>query len=75
MSAMIFDTHDFIKKLTTAGMPENQAEVLASAQASLIEEHMATKVDLRELEYRLTIRLGGMMVVAVSAVAALVKLL
>ena len=75
MSTLIFDTHDFIKKLTTAGMPEAQAEVLAAAQASLLEEHIATKTDLRELEYRLTIRLGAMMVVAVGMVATLAKLL
>lgn len=75
MSTMIFDTHAFIKKLTMAGMPEKQAEVLASTQAALLEEHIATKSDLRELEYRLTIRLGTMMVVAVGMVATLVKLL
>ena len=75
MSTMIFDTHAFIKKLTMAGMPEKQAGVLASTQAALLEEHIATKSDLRELEYRLTIRLGTMMVVAVGMVATLVKLL
>ena len=72
---MIFDTQEFIKKLTMAGMPEEQAEVLACSQASLLDEHIATKSDLRELEYRLTIRLGTMMVVAIGMVATLVKLL
>lgn len=38
MSTMIFNTHNFNRKLTAAGMPEAQAEVLASAQASLLEE-------------------------------------
>ena len=74
MSSMIFDTRDSIKK-PTAGMPEAQAEVLAYAQASLLEEHVATKSELRELEYRLTIRLGTMMVVAIGLIATLVKLL
>lgn len=65
--------------MTAAGMPLEQAEVLAEEQARLIDERLVTKAYLdermKELEYRLTIRLGGMMVAAVSLVAALVKLL
>ena len=75
MSTVTFDTHAFVKDLTRAGMPEEQAEVLARSQAALIDEKLATKQDLKELELRLTIRLGSMMVVAVGVVAALVKLL
>ncbi len=75
MSTVAFDTHAFVKELTRAGMPEEQAEVLARSQAALIDEKLATKQDLKELELRLTIRLGSMMVVAVGVVAALVKLL
>jgi hypothetical protein len=90
MSTIAFDTHAFVKELTQAGMPEAQAEVLARSQATLIDEKLATKQDLRDLEERLrrdmkelelrlkhdlTLRLGSMMVVAVGVVAALVKLL
>ena len=86
MASIAFDTHAFVKELTAAGMPEAQAEVLANSQAKLIDEQLATKKDLKELEerlrrdmkeleFRLTIRLGSMMVIAVGAVAALVKLL
>ena len=75
MSTIVFDTHAFVKELTQAGMPEAQAEVLARSQATLIDEKLATKQDLKELELRLTIRLGSMMVVAIGVVAALVKLL
>ena len=32
-----FDTHAFVKRLTRAGMPEDQAEVLANGQADLYE--------------------------------------
>ena len=32
-----FDTHDFVKRLTRAGMPEDQAEILANGQADLYE--------------------------------------
>ena len=75
MASITFDTHAFVKELTEAGMPEVQAEILARSQAKLINEELATKRDLKELELRLTIRLGSMMVIAVGAVAALVKLL
>lgn len=73
--SIAFDTHAFVKELTAAGMPEAQAEILARQQAKLINEELATKRDLKELELRLTIRLGSMMVIAVGVVAALVKLL
>jgi len=75
MATIVFDTHAFVKELAAAGMPEKQAEVLARSQATLINETLATKQDLKELELRLTIRLGSMMVVAIGVVAALVKLL
>ena len=78
MASIVFDTHAFVKRLTGVGMPEEQAEALADEQAKLIDERLATKDDLERLEQRLIIRLGlmgGMLVVAVAAVAALVKLL
>lgn len=90
MAAIMFDTHAFVKELTDAGMPEPQAAVLARTQATLIDETLVTKNDLkateerlrqelRELElrltYNLTLRFGSMMVVAIGVVAALVKLL
>ena len=90
MTSIAFDTPAFVKELTAAGMPEAQAEVLANNQAKLIDEKLATKQDLKELEDRLrrdmkelelrlkhdlTVRVGSMMVIAVGVVAALVKLL
>ena len=50
MATLAFDTHAFVKELTQAGMPEAQAEVLAHSQATLIDEKLATKQDLKELE-------------------------
>jgi hypothetical protein len=75
VASAIFDTHAFVKKLTGAGMPEPQAEILAQEQARLIGEHLATKADLERLKDQLTIRLGGMLAAAVVIVAGLVKLL
>jgi len=75
MSTIVFDTHAFVKRLTAAGMPEAQAEVLAESQAELIDERLATKQDLERLELRLTLKLGGMMAASIAIIAALVKLL
>ncbi len=50
MNTLTFDTHGFVKRLTAAGMPEPQAEVLAEEQTNLIENNLATKRDLKELE-------------------------
>jgi len=67
MTALIFDTHVFVKKLVGAGMPEAQAEVLAEEQTRLIDEQLATKQDLKQLELKMsqieqsiTIRTGAM---------------
>lgn len=86
MTTIAFDTLAYANKLKQAGVPDRQAEVQAEAMAELVEERSATKRDLseleerianrmNELEYRLTVRLGSMLVVAVSILAALVKLL
>jgi predicted phage-related endonuclease len=51
--AAIFDTHAFVKKLTEAGFTERQAEVQADTLAAIIDDKMATKRDLKELEVAL----------------------
>jgi len=86
MTTITFDTHSFVKKLKAVGFTEEQAEVFASEQARLIEDKLATKNDLielennlqrdmRELEYRIIIKLGSLMAVSIAVVATLVKLL
>lgn len=69
------DSFAYAKKLKAAGFSDEQAEVQAEVLAELIDERLTTKQDLKELEYRLIIRLGGMMVIAIGIVATLVKLL
>jgi hypothetical protein len=83
MTTTTFDTHKFIRTLTNAGIPEVQAEAFSSAfKEGLGESDLATKRDIddvrrdmREMEQRLIIKLGSMMVVAIGIVAVLVKLL
>jgi len=85
-SAIAFDSLAYVKKLKAVGVPEEQAEVQAETFAEIIEERLATKQDLKELEIslkrdmkelelRLTIRLGAMMTAGIIIVATLVKLL
>ncbi len=85
MSTVTFDTHDFIRRLIDAGLDSRQAEavvrVIAEAQSDLTTKRDLTDLETRlvnrieALEYRMTIKLGGIMIAAVGIVATLVKLL
>ena len=48
-----FDTHKFIKAITEAGMPLEQAEVLAAGYLEMSHNRLATKDDLKDIEYRM----------------------
>lgn len=48
--ALAFDTHAYVKKLVTVGVSEAQAEVQAETLTELLDNNLATKRDLRELE-------------------------
>jgi hypothetical protein len=82
MTAITFDTLKFVKTLEASGMHAGQAEAIASAvRDSHDAAELATKSDIRELksemrelELRMTIKLGAMLVVAVGVIAALIKL-
>lgn len=54
MATLTIDTHEFIKKLTTAGVPESQAEAIAQGLGKVNLDSVATKQDIAEL--RLEIR-------------------
>ncbi|MDP1607019.1 MAG: hypothetical protein Q8L93_10340 [Rhodocyclaceae bacterium] len=82
MSAITFDTLKFANRLKTAGVSSAQAEAEAEALAEVFDlagRDLVTKeyldAKLTQLEQRMTIKLGALMVVAVGAVATLVKLL
>ena len=65
MTAITFDTHDFVKKLKGAGFSEEQAEVLTDLQKATSQntleqarhdyelDDLATKRDLREVELKI----------------------
>jgi hypothetical protein len=50
LSIAAFDTHAFVKRLTSVGMPEPQAEALADEQVRLIDDRVATKEDVANLQ-------------------------
>ena len=82
MATVTFDTHKFIRRLRDSGMPDEQAEALTDALRDVQSEaELATKRDIqdlamriREVELPLTIKIGGMLVIAVGVLAALLKL-
>ena len=91
MATITFDTLKFANKLKSAGVVPEHAEAEALAELFEINlKEVATKEDIKhleerlcerfdgkfiQLEQRMTIKLGALMVIAVSAVATLVKLL
>lgn len=80
MTAITFDTLKFANKLKAAGVPAQQAEAEAEALSDVFEANLnelvtkeALQQELRLLEQRMTIKLGGMMAVAIAITATLVK--
>ena len=75
MTAIPFDTLKLARALREkAKFAPEQAEGVADALAEAFQAEIATKSDLRELEHRLTIKVGSMLVVAIGILAALLKL-
>lgn len=78
MSTITFDTLKFVERLEKAGISREYARAKAEALADVFSsgtQDLATKADLREMELRLTIKLGGMIAASIAVTAALVKLL
>jgi hypothetical protein len=61
-----FDTLKLARRFEAAGFDPKQAGDMAEAIAeATVSADLATKPDLRDLEQRLTIRVGGMLIIAV----------
>lgn len=83
LSTIVFDTLENVKRLKAVGFTEAQAETQTRIIADLVNDQLVTRqyLDerLKELESRLIIRLGSLIVVAntvsIGVVATLVKLL
>ncbi len=77
-----FDTFSYVKELKEAGMSEEQAAIQAKTLRRIIDEQLATKRDLDEMELCLKAEsrntiikwVAGMLMAQAAVVAALVKL-
>lgn len=79
--AMTYDTLGYSKALQKAGISAKVADAHAEAVRDHVMPELATKADIAELKHlierqslMITVRLGGLMVVGVGALAALIKL-
>ena len=72
---MVFDTLKSVEELQEAGIPKNQAKAQVRVFQRIIESDLATKRDMkdlqqemREMEYRLTIKTGLMLVASTGVI-------
>ena len=82
MNALHIDTLKFSRRLIEAGMEPRAAEAIVETIAEVDTSELATKSDirdiegrLRDLEHRMTIKMGGMLMAAVAALTAILRLL
>jgi hypothetical protein len=74
MSGIPFDTLRLARSLREkAHFTPEHAKGVADALADAFQDQVATKDDLTLLEHRLTIKIGGMLVVSIGVLTALVK--
>ena len=86
---MALDTYKAVKMLTEVGFDEPQAEAVVTTVGNAFDDSVATKTDIaevraevrairaemRELEQRMTIKMGGFIAAAVGLITALNKLI
>ena len=65
----MIDTLKLARRLEAAGFPAQQAGDMTEGIAEAVSQ-LATKSDLAALEQRLTIKFGGMLVIAVGVLFA-----
>ena len=81
MATIGLDTRKAVKALTEVGFSEPQAETVVSTLREALGGDLATKTDIqtakseleanmKDLELRLTLRIGGMIIAAVSVLVA-----
>ena len=76
MMALAFDTLAFVKRLSAAGMDLRHAEALAETLSDHAFDSLVTKDDLkselRDLELRLTIRMGAISAASTALTIAII---
>ena len=73
----MFDTLKYSRILEAVGVSREQADAHVKIIVEIVEDDLTTKQDLRELEYRLIIKLsavlGTIVTVAIAVTAVLAK--
>lgn len=80
----MFNVFKFTKLLEDVGFTRAQAEIQVQVFTEIIEEDLATKQDLKQLEisleskivqleYRMIIKLGGLMIIGFTTMVTLMK--
>jgi len=87
MNTITFDTHKFVRRLLEEGTTEKQAQAHVEALQEALVSHtqssaaqFASKEDIallraemREMELRLTLRLGAIVAAGIAATAAIAR--
>ncbi|MBF0415419.1 MAG: DUF1640 domain-containing protein [Magnetococcales bacterium] len=79
-NTIVFDTLEFTEQLKASGVPDDQAKGHAKAMAHVLEQieearlkELATKRDLKELELRMVIKMGGMILAGIGILFGLMR--
>ena len=72
MATHIFDTHESVKELIDAGLPEKHAEAIVHQHAKIINENLATKHDHELLKKELLIKLGTLIVSSLAVTIGII---
>ena len=79
MTAIVFDTLEYMKKAKEAGFSQSQAEFQAHELAKWFNMELATKQDLKYLRKdiidTMTIRIGGMLFAAMTLIISVLGFL
>ena len=71
VTTIILDTHRLITRLKNRGFSEEQATGISEAMQEIDLSQLTTRADLRELELRITVKLGSLITVATAFLAVL----
>jgi CO/xanthine dehydrogenase Mo-binding subunit len=71
--SVTFDTLKFVEKLESGGFMHDQANAAAEAFAEATSQELATEAGLRELELRITVKLGGLTIGATGVLIAAMR--
>ena len=85
-TTLVFDTLAYAKKMKSVGFTDAQAEMQAEVLAEFIDQQVASKRDilemeqkmefkLKELEQSIVIKLGAMIAASIAITVSLLKLL